>query len=167
MLIASLTLVVFAVLALLFWILRGTSPAQELPPLHRVDTLAFRNLLSETDEQYLRISLSEANYRQVRRSRVRAVQQYLSWIAEDCVVLLAMMRAVPLSSSQASEGMALRAVQMRLTSLSLWAVLWIEYLIPGVEIRPQKALKKYEELWRSTDIYLAKNQSRPAFSSRG
>lgn len=152
------------ILGLLFWVLRGTSIARELPSLHRVDILAFRNLLSEADEQYLRISLSETNYRQIRRGRVRAAQQYLLWIAEDCTVLLALLRAAPLQLSQDFKGMALRAVQMRLISLSLWAALWIEYLFPRVEIRPQRALGKYEEFWRLAEKHLARSQPQPALS---
>lgn len=165
MLIVFTTVAVLTILALLFWVLRGRwFAAEELETLHRIDTLAFHNLLSETDEQYLRISLDGADYRRLRRSRVRAVQEYLFWMAEDCAVLVAMVHTITFDTPQDRETIVHRAIQQRLISLSLWAVLWIEYMLPSVEIRPQKVLGKYEEFWRLAEKHLARSQPQPTLS---
>jgi len=162
------TIAAIVLVAFLFWIVRGsngvTKPGSS-PRLHRVDTLAFRNLLSKNDEAYLRTSLSPTRYRLVRRARLRALQQYLLWIAADCAVLLAWMRANQRQPSRGAETMARKAITLRLTALALWALLWVEHLVPGIEFRPGAALGNYEEFWRSAEVYLTNNRSQPAWSS--
>lgn len=154
-----------ALVAFLFWIVRGTSGVTKpgsSPRLHRVDTLAFRNLLSKDDEAYLRTSLSRTRYRLVRRARLRALQEYLLWIATDCAVLLAWMRANQHQPSRDVETMAHKAITLRLTALAFWALLWVELLVPGIEFRPGAALGNYEEFWRSAEVHLTNNRSQPA-----
>jgi hypothetical protein len=161
--IAAIVLVAF-----LFWIVRGTSGATKpgsSPRLHRVDTLAFRNLLSRNDEAYLRTSLSRTRYRLVRRARLRALQEYLLWIAADCAALLAWIRASQHQPSRGAETVARKAITLRLTALVFWALLWIELVVPGIEFKPGAALEHYEEFWRSAEVYLTNNRSQPAWSS--
>lgn len=127
-----------------------------LQPLHPVDTAAFRNLLSAEDEEFLRASLRADHYRQLRRARLRALQQYLLWIAESCAVLVAMLRstAANASSSHKIDLLVKRALRIRLTSLALWILLWAEYMFPRLEIRPFRLLTSYEEFRRSVDSAL-------------
>lgn len=158
MLVIFLAIAALSLLTLTVWILRGHRAATGVsgaPLLHRVDTLAFQNLLSDEDEEYLRISLSPADYRQVRRARIRAGQEYLVWIAEDCAMLTALLRLDTAGTSTQPEAMAREAIRLRLTSLTLWALLWIEYLIPALAFRPGRTLAAYEQFRRSAETYLA------------
>jgi hypothetical protein len=163
MLLTIITLVALAVLGLLLWVVR--SNVGESPSLHNVDTIALRNLLSQADEEYLRDSLTAKDYQRVRRARLRAVQEYLFWIAEDCAVLLAEIRVHGLQSPRETESMVWKAITLRLSSLAFWVLLWIEYLLPGIEIRPGRVFGGYDEFVRSAERYLTKGQPQPAMST--
>lgn len=123
---------------------------------HRVDTQAFQNLLSQEDDEYLRKSLTEVDYRRVRRARVRAVQEYLMWMAEDCATLTTLLRMAANETSPQLEAMAREAIRLRLTSLGLWSLLWIEYVIPALAFRPTTTLEAYERFRRSAETLLAR-----------
>lgn len=163
MLLAIIMLPALAILGLLLWVVRSSVGESRI--LHNVDTIALRNLLSERDEEYLRTSLTSTDYRRVRKARLRAVQEYLFWIAEDCAVLLGAIRLHGLESPRETESMATKAITLRLSSLSFWLLLWIEYLMPGVQIRPGRVFGKYDEFVRSAERYLANSQPQPAMSA--
>src|SRR5947209_3526244 len=81
----------FIVLPLAFWLGWGNPRRRrkDWQNLRQVDLAAFRNLLSSEDDEFLRGSLIPSHYQEVRRARVRATQEYLTWIAENCATLLA------------------------------------------------------------------------------
>ena len=165
MLVTFLVIAALAFLILTIRALRGHSAAAGIGGtllLHRVDTLAFQNLVSEEDEEYLRSSLSQGDYRKVRRARIRAVQEYLIWMAEDCAMLTALLRLDTTGTSFQPEAMAREAIRLRLTSLTLWSLLWIEYLIPALAFRPGRIVAAYEEFRRSAETYLAKHAPQSA-----
>lgn len=167
MLIIGATLALITMLMVLMWTVRGRQVSSlSEPHLHRVDTVAFRNLLSEAEDKYLRVSLSSAQYRTVRRARLRAAQEYLLWIAEDCAVLLAAVRANTLQASGEAEAITQNAIRLRVITLAFWSLLWVEYLTPGLRIRPFRALGRYEEFWRSAEQYLRSQHSQAAISTR-
>jgi hypothetical protein len=87
---------------------------------------------------------------------LRAVQEYLWWIAEDCAILLTAIRLDTTESSP--EAIARQAIRLRVISLAFWGVLWIEYLIPALRIRPFQTIRSYEEFWRSAEMYLRRDQ---------
>lgn len=147
-------LVIFAVMFLLcvLWLVRGGVARTNEPGspgrLHQIDLPAFRNLLSPGDDEFLRTSLSPVHYRQLRRARLRAVQEYLVWISEDCVVLISMLQQQAQDDSSSAQETALlikSASQIRLISSVLWVLLWGEYLFPGLKIQPLRLLERYEE----------------------
>jgi hypothetical protein len=149
-----------AVLILVLWIVQA-GPGRSFDANHRlreIDIPAFRNLLSRDDEQFLRRSLTSAHYRRVRRARLRAEQEYLAWIAENCAVLLSLLRSGDEKSSAEQPldiaALAKDALRLRLIAVGLWFLLWIEYLVPNLQIRPLHTIRKYEELWRTVEIHL-------------
>jgi len=159
-----------AVLLLVLWIVKRTSssPFGSQAILHEVDLPAFRNLLSREDDLFLRSSLNPAHYRQVRRARLRAVQQYLLWIAGNCAVLLGMLRAQPIecdAGSAETEMLVRSALRLRLICVGFWLLLWAEYVLPHMEIRLLSTIRKYEELWRLGEKYLSAKTPRPAVTS--
>ena len=144
---------VVAVFLCLFWLWRGGISRRSNGPgegeqLHQIDVPAFRNLLSPGDDEFLRTSLTSAHYRQLRRARLRAVQEYLVWIAQDCLVLIPMLQSpADTDPSSVRERVALikSASQIRLISSLLWVLLWGEYLFPGLKVQPLRFLRRYEE----------------------
>ena len=152
MLTALSVVLIVAVFLCLLWLRRGgirrSNGPGESGQLHQIDLPAFRNLISPADDEFLRNSLTVAHYRQRRRARLRAVQEYLAWIAEDCVALIPMLQSQAQSNpSVARETASLirSASQIRLISSALWLLLWGEYLFVGLEIQPLRLLKRYEE----------------------
>ena len=166
MLVAFFVTAALTLLILTIWVLRRHNAllnAAGVVSLHRVDTLAFHNLLSEEDEEYLRRSLSQAEYRRVRRARIRAMQEYLIWIAEDCATLTALLHLDAAAAPSQPEAIAIR---LRLTSIALWSLLWIEYVIPAFVFRPGRTLAAYEDFRRAAENYLANKPLQPAIAAR-
>lgn len=168
MLVLATAFAAIGLLAFLLWILRGGGSSASLTGrllLHRADITAFRNLLSDSDAEYLRTSLSKTNYRQVRRAQLRAVQEYLCWIAEDCAVILALVRADTQYSPAEAGTIARRAIRLRMTALTYWTLISVRYLAPAKPIWPGRVLRNYDELWHGAEVYLAKHQPQPESTS--
>lgn len=160
MIAASVTFAV-AFLLWLLWLLRRRVARSTAPgntgQLHQIDLPAFRNLLSAEDDEFLQKSLTSAHYRQVRRARLRAMQEYLIWISEDCSVLILMLQQQAQRDPSASWEMASlirSASQIRVISSLVWALLWTEYFFPSLRIQPLRLLKRYEEFRTSAGASL-------------
>lgn len=156
----SVVLTVAAFLCVL-WLIKGGISRSNIAAgsgrLHQIDLPAFRNLLSEGDDEFLRNSLTSAHYRQIRRARLRAVQEYLVWIAEDCAVLIAKLHDQAQSNPtevRETDFLINRASQIRLSSAALWLVLWGEYLFADLKIQPLRLLKRYEDFRASAGACL-------------
>ena len=159
---------VLAALLLVLWIVRGgskrSSGKQSSLRFHPVDLAAFRNLLSPEEDDFLRSALKTIHYHKVRRARVRAVQQYLLWIAANCATLLALLRLKV--SAPDTEGIVHHALKLRVISLGFWLLLWIELLLPGIEVRPAAAIRRYEDVWRFAESYFRSHLFEPAISAQ-
>jgi len=164
---------VLAVLLLVLWIVRGGSKRsfgeQITPAFYAVDVVAFRNLLSPDEEDFLRHALTTSSYRKVHRARLRAVQEYLLWIAANCATLIAILRLritePETESAGDTESIVRGALRLRLISLGFWLLLWIEFAMPGVQIRPFAAVRRYEDVWRFAQDYFRTHLLEPAVTS--
>ena len=164
---------VLAVLLLVLWAIRAWNQRvlgeRTTPRFYAVDIAAFRNLLSPNEEEFLRSALTRGSYRKVRRARLRAIQEYLLWIAANCATLTAMLRLrisdPELASGLETEPLVREAVRLRLISLTFWILLWIEFLLPSIRIRPSAALKQYEDVWRFAEGYFRNQMLEPAITS--
>ncbi|PYX99469.1 MAG: hypothetical protein DMG64_19345 [Acidobacteria bacterium] len=174
MLLVILSAGVLAGLLLVIWIVRGGSKPlsgeHTGPTFYFVDSAAFRNLLSREEKDFLRGALRRSHYLKVRRARLRAMQEYLLWIAANCATLIALLRLRIADPERASapetQGLVQNALRLRMISLGLWLLLWLEFLFPGVEIRPVAAARRYEEVWRSAESYFRTHLSEPAMFVR-
>jgi hypothetical protein len=141
-----------AVLLWLLWLLKRAIPRPDaIARLHPIDLAAFRNLLSRDDDDFLRSSLVPRHYRKVRRERLRAVQEYLVWMAENCVVLLAMLQSQGHEDPwlrRETQLLARSAFRIRVSILISWVLVWGEYVFTDLRIQPLQLLIRYEELRR-------------------
>lgn len=149
--ILTISLGVGALCALLFVLWMANTRVHQ--PVREVDLAAFRTLLSRDDEAFLKRTLTARHYLQVRRARLRATQEYLGWIAANCAALLSLLRSVD-EHSKADQSadipaLAQSALRLRLIAVGFWLLLWIEYVLPDLEIRPLRTIKRYEDLWRN------------------
>jgi hypothetical protein len=62
------------------------APSEQLVP---VDLEAFENLTDPDEEQYLRTSLSQREFRRVQRTRLRAARLYVAALSRNADVLVA------------------------------------------------------------------------------
>ena len=124
--------------------------------MRKVDVAALRNLTSREEDLFLRSSLSAAHYRAVRRSRLRAIQEYLLWIAGNCAAIIELLRMESANSENhlnVSEA-AKKAAKLRVMCLGYWCLLWADYLVPDLNVRPLQVIRRYEDLWRFTQTSL-------------
>jgi hypothetical protein len=157
----------------LLWTIRGGARRslgeQTAPRFYAVDIAAFRNLLSQDEEDFLRSALTNGSYRKVRRVRLRAAQEYLLWISANCATLLAVLRLrasePELDGMTDTEELVRQTLRLRLISLGFWVLLWIEFLLPGLQIRPFAAVRRYEDVWRYAQGYFRNHLLKPVVAS--
>lgn len=119
------------------------------PLLRRIDLPAFRNLLREDDDLFLKQVLPGHSYRQVKRARTRATQEYVSWIAQNALTIQVLVRpASPdkIAVSQALHTLVRSAMRMRLLALAEWIWLWLQWTLPQVDLRPRDLAESYGDL---------------------
>lgn len=107
----AIFLVIAAALALLFilgitvsrglQISSGSGLAGQIQP---IDIEAFRNLIDPAEDEYLRRRLTAAEFRLVRRKRLRAVAAYVQVAGRNAAVLVRMGQAATTGDSQTAEA---------------------------------------------------------------
>ena len=159
MLLACCVLLFLMVALTLVWILKGfmlTSTAKAAD----IDISAFRNVLSLEDNRVLRERLSEAQYRQLKRARVRTAQEYVRAMAANCSVIVAVVRAKAAETHTAEISLLVSdALRIRLLCLGFWIMLWAEFVFPNLEIRPTQIVGGYERLRLAADRCLRSRQA--------
>lgn len=109
----AIILVVAAVLALV--VILGVSFSRSLSvssanlaaSIHPIDIAAFRNLVDPAEDDYLRRRLPPAEFRAVRRQRLRAMAAYVRTSAHNAAVLVRLGQRA-LTASDASTAAAAR-----------------------------------------------------------
>jgi hypothetical protein len=91
----AIIIVVAAVIALSLILGLGVMQGQQAKrsatlagAIHRIDLEAFRNLINPAEDEYLRRWLPAAEFRAVRRERLRAMAAYIQVVANNAAVLV-------------------------------------------------------------------------------
>src|SRR4249920_2495910 len=91
----TLILVLFAAFALAAVIFRMKGRSTDLDQdvdvtelLNSVDLEAFRNLIDEEEERFLRANLPPAEFRRVQRQRLRAAIDYIGGASQNAKILI-------------------------------------------------------------------------------
>jgi hypothetical protein len=154
----TLILVIVSILALAFFLFiavrgRGASinDVTELQgKTQPVDLLAFRNLTSPAEEQYLREHLPPREFRSVHRERLLAAIAYLDCVSANAAVLLRLGEAARRSPNpQISEaGLVLvnNALRVRLYATSARLRFYLAFVFPGLPSSPAAVSDSYEKL---------------------
>jgi hypothetical protein len=162
MLIACWALALLMLALTLVWILKGFVVAPTVKQAE-IDIAAFRNVLSLEDNRVLREALSMTQYRQLKRARVRAIQEYVGAIAANCAVTIAVLRARGWDAKSPVHGemssLVRDALRIRVLCLGFWLVLWAEFVFPNMEIRPMQIAGGYERLRLALDQCLDSAQA--------
>jgi hypothetical protein len=149
-------LVGFAGLALLFFVwIRGkgvdvvdeVSLSSRLSPL---DLEAFRNLIDESEEEFLRANLSPGEYRSLRRMRLRAAVDYVGGVSYNAAILLQFGQAARRSPdpevAEAGRRLVDSAVELRMYALLACCKLYVRIAVPGRALEPVGLADNYQRL---------------------
>ena|SRR6185312_3639587 len=116
--------------------------------LNNVDLAAFQNLIRSSDDLCLRESLPRKSYRVAKRARVRAIQRYLLWIANDCTIIQSLVSSSEcrgVEDERVRQELSKTAFNLRLASVLLWSRLWLEWVFPNLDLAPESMLTTYEK----------------------
>jgi len=120
--------------------------------IHPVDLRAFRNLVDPEEEEFLRANLTAAQFRSLRRERLRTALEYISRAAQNAKILMRMGEAARLnpdaSIAEAGEKLADSALHLRLYAFQATAKLYLAILVPGTNISPVRITENYERMTR-------------------
>jgi hypothetical protein len=153
----TLILIGFAGLALLFFLfwIRGkgldvadvATLGTRLKPL---DLEAFRNLIDESEEEFLRANLSASEYRSLRRMRLRAAVDYVGGVSYNAAILLQFGQAARGSPdpdvADAGRRLVDSAVELRIYALLAKCKLYVQIAVPGAALEPTGLVDNYQRL---------------------
>ncbi len=115
----ALVLVIAAALALVFILGVTVSTRLQLSPgsalarrIEPIDIEAFRNLVSPTEDEYLRRRLPPGEFRRVQRERLRAAAAYIRVAGRNAAVLIAIGQPALAASDTATVEAARQLVAM-------------------------------------------------------
>lgn len=142
-----------ALLFFLFWV-RGrggdavdqSNLGDRLKPL---DLEAFRNLIDESEEEFLRANLP-GEYRSLQRMRQRAAVDYVAGVSYNAGVLLQfgqMARRSPDPEvAEAGRRLVDSAVEVRMYALLAICKLYVRIAVPGTALEPAGLVDNYQRL---------------------
>jgi hypothetical protein len=155
----AVVLVVFSVIGFLVLLIVGkgrlfarktdTPRVSELQP---IDVEAFRNLIDEKEEAYLREHLSGCDFRRVHRERMLAAVDYVVGAYRNAGILVALAQAARDAAdpqvAAAAEKLFENAVRMRLYAIQVIPRLYLSMLLPGASHAPRIFFDRYDTLSR-------------------
>jgi len=120
----AIVLIIAAVLSLVVILWAGVTRRLQLSPrassadfVEPLDVEAFRNLTDPEEDAYLRQRLPAAEFRQVRRARLRAMAAYIQSANHNAAILLVVGQAAQTSAdantAEAARQLANQAAQLR------------------------------------------------------
>ncbi len=133
-----------------------------------VDFAAFSNLLDASQDRFLKERLPLAEYRRLRRERLRATLEYVKRLAHNAQVLMRLGEAARSSPdpqvAQAAQALVNNGLRMRLLAMQVQAKLYGELLIPQFSTELEPVAERYRQLTEAAGL-LARLQQ-PAFAGR-
>lgn len=127
----------------------GDSPGGRL---QAIDIDAFRNLISEPEELYLREHLPPQEFRAVHRERMLAASEYVWGAAHNAGILIRLAEATKENADSQMLASAQRlqdnAFRLRLYAWQTLPRLYFAALVPGAGSIPQTLVESYDSLTR-------------------
>jgi hypothetical protein len=157
--ILAIIFVVASVLALLliFHLAKGHHATagdldQLASQLRSVDVNAFRNLVDEQEDEYLRQHLPPNEFRSIQRERKLAAIEYIRCAAKNAAILIRLAEAARENPdpaiAQAASKLFDNALQLRLYSFQIVPRLYLDVLFPGTTRLPADLADSYDTLAR-------------------
>jgi len=148
---SALALVALVFLAKGHWFSRAVGGAHPLV-LQPIDVDAFRNLIDESEEAYLREKLPPLEFRRVHRERMLAAVDYVRGAYRNAGVLVQIAQAARESEdpaiATAAGNLFENAVQLRWYAFQVIPRLYLAVLFPGRSPAPRRLVDRYDSLAR-------------------
>lgn len=156
----AIVLVIAAVLALAAIVqisvaqrLQVSRTANLAAQIQVIDVEAFRNLANPADDEYLRCRLPAAQFRLVRRARLRAMAAYIQMAGRNAAVLVRMGEAALASGDprtmQASRELVNEALLLRRNTALALVRIYIALAWPSYGLAAGRVADHYDRLSRS------------------
>jgi hypothetical protein len=117
-----------------------------------IDVEAFRNLIDENEELYLRERLPGSEFRKIHRERMLAAVEYVRAAYANAGILVAIAEAARESAdpqmAEAAGKLFDNAVQLRWYAVQVIPRLYYRMLLPGTSRAPQTLFDRYDILTR-------------------
>ncbi len=125
----------------------GTRLAAQIEP---IDIEAFRNLIDPAEDDYLRRRLPPAEFRVVRRQRLRAMAAYVHIAGRNAAVLIRMGQAALAANDASTEDAARRLVDnallLRRNAAFASVRIYVALAWPNSGLAGESILRGYEKL---------------------
>jgi hypothetical protein len=140
-----------------------------LPSLTQpVDVQALRNLLDAEQTEYLRSRLPFWQFCRVHRERTLAAAEYVDRIAKNAGILLQLGQLGRTNEdsevARAAQDIVERALLVRMIAMQSLFKLYVQSVIPGVDLSTREVFERYLRLTESTLLFT--RLQRPAYAGR-
>ncbi|MGB7601063.1 MAG: hypothetical protein WBM24_12210 [Candidatus Sulfotelmatobacter sp.] len=136
--------------------------------IRSLDVEAFRNLINPAEDQYLRRRLPAAQFRQVRRARLRAMAAYVQVAGNNAGVLVGLGEAALASGdprvADAARQLVEHALLLRRNTTLALARIYVALALPSSNFAAVRVVERYEQV--SGSAMLLGRLQNPAASVR-
>ena len=150
-----LALVTLVLLARGHWSVQASN-VRHPTELQPIDVNAFRNLIDESEEAYLRDTLPPGEFRRLQRERMLAAVDYVRGAYRNAGVLVQIAQTARESAdpaiASAAENLFENAVRLRLYAVRVIPRLYVNALLPGRSFAPQRLVERYDSLTRQAVV---------------
>jgi hypothetical protein len=120
--------------------------------LRPIDVDAFRNLIDEREEEYLRARLPLKEFRGIHRERMLAAIEYVRCAAQNAAILIPLGEAARQNSdpavAAAAEKLLDNASRLRLYAFQAVPRLYLSMLFPNASLAPHFIVETYDTMTR-------------------
>jgi hypothetical protein len=124
--------------------------------LRPIDVDAFRNLIDEREEEYLRAHLPVRDFRGVHRERMMAAVEYVWCATKNTTILTSLGEAAKQSSDPAvvaaADKLLENALRLRLYAIQSLPRLYISMIFPHASAAPHAIAETYEIMARQAIV---------------
>ena len=125
----------------------GSALARKIEP---IDIEAFRNLVSPTENEYLRRRLPAAEFRRVQRKRLRAAAAYIRVTGRNAAVLIAIgqtaLSASDVATVEAARQLVDNALLLRRNATTALLRIYLALIWPEASFAAMPIIHGYEQL---------------------
>jgi hypothetical protein len=148
-------------LFLILYLARGLRPKdgdldQLAAQLRPIDVNAFRNLIDEREEEYLRAHLPGSEFRSIHRERMLAAVEYVWCATRNTSILMSLGEAAKQSSDPAvvaaADKLMENALRLRLYAIRAVPRMYLSMLLPSAGRAPQFVAETYDTMIRQAVV---------------